>query len=101
MADATSQESPALLPEAHEFDFLEGEWDAVCRFPHPDGSWGEGPGTLKATKVLGGCVSMEFFEGPYQGAPSAQVVYEPIASSLVSDVARNVDRRENVELRAA
>jgi hypothetical protein len=19
-------------PEAHEFDFLEGEWDAVCRF---------------------------------------------------------------------
>jgi len=29
------------------------------------------------------------------------VVYEPIASSLVSDVARNVDRRENVELRAA
>ena len=40
------------MPEADEFDFLEGEWDAVCRFPYPDGSWGEGPGTLKATKVL-------------------------------------------------
>lgn len=67
MPDATSQGSPTLLPEAHEFDFLEGEWDAVCRFPRPDGSWGEGPGTLKATKILDGCVSMEFFEGPYQG----------------------------------
>jgi hypothetical protein len=55
------------LPEAHEFDFLEGEWDAVCRFPRPDGSWGEGSGTLKATKVLDGCAYMEFFEGLYQG----------------------------------
>jgi hypothetical protein len=54
-------------PEAHQFDFLEGEWDAVCRFPRADGSWGEGPGTLKATKVLSGCVFLEFFEGPYQG----------------------------------
>ena len=55
------------MPEAHAFDFLEGEWDAVCRFPCPDGTWGEGPGTLKATRVLDGCVSIEFFEGPYQG----------------------------------
>src|SRR5213593_3371224 len=55
------------MPEAHEFDFLEGEWDAVCRFPRPDGTWGEGPGTLKATKVLDGSVSMEVFEGPYVG----------------------------------
>ena len=49
-----------------QFDFLEGEWDAVCSFPLPDGSWGEGPGSMTATRVLDGCVSMEFFEGPYQ-----------------------------------
>ena len=55
------------LPEAREFDFLEGEWDAICAFPRPDGSWGEGPGRLKATKILDGCASMEFFEGTYQG----------------------------------
>jgi len=24
--------------EAKRFDFLEGEWNAVCRFPLPDGS---------------------------------------------------------------
>jgi len=59
--------SPTTSADAKQFDFLEGEWNAVCRFPQPDGSWGEGPGTLKATKVLDGCVSMEFFEGPYQG----------------------------------
>jgi len=56
------------MPDAQrEFDFLEGDWDAVCRFPRPDGSWGEGPGTLRATRVLDGCVFMEFFEGPYLG----------------------------------
>ena len=49
-----------------QFDFLEGEWDAVCRFPLPDGSWGEGPGSMTASKVLDGCMSLEFFEGPYQ-----------------------------------
>jgi hypothetical protein len=53
--------------DARQFDFLEGEWDAICRFRLPDGSWGEGPGSLKASKVLDGCVSLEFFEGPYQG----------------------------------
>jgi hypothetical protein len=67
MPDKASQRSPTVLSEGHEFDSLEGSWDAVCRFPHLDGSWGEGPGTLKATKVLDSCVSMEFFEGPYQG----------------------------------
>lgn len=59
--------SPRTGGDAKQFDFLEGEWNAICRFPRPDGSWGEGPGTLKATRVLDGCVSMEFFEGPYQG----------------------------------
>jgi len=44
-----------IKPETCEFDFLEGEWDAVCGFPRPDGSWGEGSGTLKATKILDGC----------------------------------------------
>jgi hypothetical protein len=50
-----------------DFDFLEGEWEAVCRFPRSDGSWGEGPGSLRATKVLDGCVFLEMFEGPYLG----------------------------------
>jgi uncharacterized protein DUF1579 len=54
--------------EAKQFDFLEGEWTAVCRFPLPDGSWGEGPGSLTASTVLDGLISLEFFEGPYQGA---------------------------------
>lgn len=53
--------------EARQFDFLEGEWKALCRFPLTDGTWGEGPGTMTANKVLDGCVSLEFFEGPYQG----------------------------------
>lgn len=55
------------MAEAREFDSLEGEWDAVCGFPRADGSWGEGPGTLKVTRVLDGCVFLEFFEGPYLG----------------------------------
>jgi hypothetical protein len=59
--------SPTTSADARQFDFLEGEWNAICRFPRPDGSWGEGPGTLRATRVLDGCVTMEFFEGPYQG----------------------------------
>jgi hypothetical protein len=53
--------------EARQFDFLEGEWNAICRFPLPDGSWGEGPGSLAARKILDGCASLELFEGPYQG----------------------------------
>ena len=67
MLHTMPEESSTQLPEGHEFDFLEGEWDAACRFPRSDGSWGEGPGTLKATKILDGFASMEFFEGPYQG----------------------------------
>ena len=53
--------------ESRAFDFLEGEWDLVCRFPRPDGTWGEGPGTLKAAKILDGTAFLEFFEGPYVG----------------------------------
>jgi hypothetical protein len=53
--------------ETKQFDFLEGEWSALCRFPLPDGTWGEGPGSMTASKVLDGYVSLEFFEGPYQG----------------------------------
>ncbi len=59
--------SAATIADGKQFDFLEGEWNAICRFPRPDGSWGEGPGSLTARKVLDGCVSVEFFEGPYQG----------------------------------
>ncbi len=57
---------PSVSPET-QFDFLEGQWDAICRFPRADGSWGEGRGTLEATKVLDGHVFLEFFEGPYLG----------------------------------
>lgn len=53
--------------EAMQFDFLEGEWNALCRFPLHDGTWGEGPGSLTANKVLDGFVSLEFFEVPYRG----------------------------------
>jgi hypothetical protein len=49
-----------------EFDFLEGRWDAVCRVPSRDG-WQEGPGTLTASRTLDGLVSLELFEGTYQG----------------------------------
>src|SRR5260370_8822027 len=59
--------SEAKNADARQFDFLEGEWDAICRFPLRDGCWGEGRGWLTASKVLDGCVSLEFFEGPYQG----------------------------------
>ncbi|MBE7556821.1 MAG: hypothetical protein HS126_37750 [Anaerolineales bacterium] len=46
--------------------FLEGEWAAVCRSYETRRQLGR-PGTLKATKILDGCASIEFFEGPYQG----------------------------------
>ena len=59
--------SETIKAEATRFDFLEGEWNAICRFPLPDEAWGEGTGSLVARKVLDGCVSLEFFEGPYQG----------------------------------
>jgi hypothetical protein len=55
------------MKEERRFDFLEGEWEARCQFPRSDGSWGEGPGTLRVTKVLDGLVFTEFFEGPYVG----------------------------------
>src|SRR5260370_7703590 len=64
MSDVISESTNA---DAKQFDFLEGEWNAICRFPLPDGSWGEGPGSMTASRVLDGCVSLEFFEGPYQG----------------------------------
>lgn len=38
---------PTPEPEAHAFDFLDGEWDAVCRFPRADGSWGSGARILE------------------------------------------------------
>ena len=59
MDDVTSATNSA---EAKQFDFLEGKWNALCRFPLPDGTWGEGPGSMTASKVLNGCVSLEFFE---------------------------------------
>lgn len=49
-----------------EFDFLQGDWDAVCRVPSASG-WAEAPGSLTASRILGGSVSLEFFEGIYHG----------------------------------
>ena len=49
-----------------EFDFLEGQWDATCRVPRDDG-WDEAPGTMTATRILDGLVSLEVFEGIYHG----------------------------------
>jgi hypothetical protein len=56
------------MPETpREFDFLEGEWQLVCRYPRTDGSWGEGPGSLKVTRICDGRAFLELFEGPYVG----------------------------------
>jgi hypothetical protein len=30
-------------PEAKQFDFLEGEWNAFCPFALPNGSWARVP----------------------------------------------------------
>src|SRR5262245_57367820 len=49
-----------------QFDFLEGQWDAVCRVPTRDG-WEEAPGTMTASRDLDGKVSVEHFEGIYHG----------------------------------
>ncbi len=58
-----------LSREMKRFDFLEGEWDALCWSESPDGIWRQGPGTLVAMKALDGCLSVERFEGPYCGSP--------------------------------
>ncbi len=57
-----------LPVEMKRFDFLEGEWDALCGSESPDGIWREERGTLVARKELDGCVSVERFEGPYCGS---------------------------------
>jgi hypothetical protein len=54
------------MDAARAFDFLEGEWEAVCRVPAA-GGWEEAPGTLKASWVLDRKVSLEWFEGLYHG----------------------------------
>ena len=56
------------MGEGHEFDFLEGEWDAVCRVPSEDG-WVEAPGAMTASRILDGKVFLEHFEGIYHGGP--------------------------------
>jgi Protein of unknown function (DUF1579) len=48
------------------FDFLEGQWDALCRVPSKDG-WVEAPGKLTASRSLDGLVFVEHFEGTYHG----------------------------------
>jgi hypothetical protein len=56
-----------MEPE-RQFDFLEGQWDAVCRVPTEDG-WAEAPGTLTASRALDRTLSVEHFEGIYHGGP--------------------------------
>jgi Protein of unknown function (DUF1579) len=55
------------MNEEKQFDFLKDEWDAFCRFPQEDGTWSEGKGTLKASKILRGYVSLELYNGPLYG----------------------------------
>ena len=54
------------MDAGHEFDFLEGQWDAVCRVPSADG-WAEASGSLTASRILDGTVFHELFEGIYHG----------------------------------
>jgi hypothetical protein len=49
-----------------EFDFLEGEWDAICRVPSGT-AWIEAPGSLTAARALDGTIFVEHFEGIYHG----------------------------------
>lgn len=56
------------MNDPHDFDFLEGEWDAICRVPR-NGGWDEAPGSLSARKILGGKASLELFSGIYHGGP--------------------------------
>ena len=49
-----------------QFDFLQGDWDALCRVPSKDG-WEEAAGRLTASRTLDGLVSIEHFEGIYHG----------------------------------
>ena len=69
---ATRLEQPIHTQDAgspeRQFDFLEGEWDAVCRVPR-DGGWDVAPGTLRAARMLDRTVSVELFEGIYHGGP--------------------------------
>jgi hypothetical protein len=57
-----------VVDAEREFDFLEGQWDAVCRVPEK-GGWVEAPGSLTASRTLDGLVSIEHFEGIYHGGP--------------------------------
>jgi hypothetical protein len=54
------------MDAARAFDFLEGDWDALCRVPAADG-WREAPGTLAVSRVLDGSLFLERFEGIYHG----------------------------------
>lgn len=59
MTDATTPtptpEAPCTRPEASQFDFWVGTWDAT---------WADGgKGTNTITKILGGCVIQEQFDG--------------------------------------
>jgi hypothetical protein len=56
------------MDEERGFDFLAGEWDAVCRVPTA-GGWVEAPGALTASWTLDGLVLLERFEGIYHGGP--------------------------------
>jgi hypothetical protein len=49
-----------------ESDFLEGQWDGVCRVPTESG-WVTAPATLTASQQLDRTVSVEYFEGTYHG----------------------------------
>ncbi len=66
MSTMMKESEHAATEAEHEFDFLEGSWDATCRVPAEDG-WTEAPGSLIATRALDGRVFIERFEGIYHG----------------------------------
>ena len=66
--DRRRYEGEGVNPE-RQFDFLEGDWDALCRVPSNGGKdgWEEAAGRMTASRTLDGLVSIEHFEGIYHG----------------------------------
>lgn len=66
MNPVTVKELDPGMDAGREFDFLEGEWYALCRVPTENG-WTEAPGRLTASRALDGKIFVEHFEGIYHG----------------------------------
>ncbi len=51
------------VPEAHQFDFLVGEWEIRNEIRAPDGGWVTTRATLEGHKHLNGCAIIDFWDG--------------------------------------